>query len=134
MRTRVWLFGWASLALAAASACTGCGARSSQSTAVRDCHPTVFERVDVARGQTAFAPTGLAITFLGATHDNYGDVLLSLRFHSGGSEARVVGSKFVTHSVVTLGHAWRVVASADDKITAEVARCPTMTGMSVSRL
>jgi hypothetical protein len=106
------------------AACAGSGARSSQSPSAADCRPTAFERVDVARGQTAFAPTGLAITFLGAAHDNYGDVLLSLRFHSGGSEARVVGSKFVAHPVVTLGHAWRVVAATtDDKITIEVARC-----------
>ena len=107
--------------LVVSAACATSGARSS---AARDCRPTAFERVDVARGQTAFAPTGLAITFLGATHDNYGDVLLSLRFHSGGSEARVVGSKFVDHPVVTLGNAWRVVASSDAKITVEVARCP----------
>ena len=108
------------MCLAFVAACASSGARSQ----ARDCRPTAFERVDVARGQTAFAPTGLAITFLGATHDTYGDVLLSLRFHSGGSEARVVGSKFVAHPVVTLGHAWRVVVSADDKITIEVARCP----------
>ena len=119
VRASAWLIGCASLALAAG--CASSGARS-QSPA-RDCRPTAFERVDVARGQTAFAPTGLAITFLGATHDTYGDVLLSLRFHSGGSEARVVGSKFVTHPVVTLAHAWRVVASTDAKITIEVARC-----------
>jgi hypothetical protein len=101
-----------------------CASSGAQSPPARDCRPTAFERVDVARGQTAFAPTGLAITFLGASHDNYGDTLLSLRFHSGGSEARVVGSKFVTHPVVTLGHAWRVVtATTDDKITIEVARC-----------
>ena len=120
MQARAWLLGWASLALAAA--CAG-GARSPHGPSARDCHPTVFERVDVARGETAFAPTGLAITFLDATHDNYGDVLLSLRFHAGGSEARVVGSKFVNHPVVTLGHAWRVVASTDGKITVEVSRC-----------
>ncbi len=108
------------VSLAVSASCASSGARSS---AARDCRPTVFERVDVARGQTAFAPTGLAITFLDATHDNYGDVLLSLRFHSGGSEARVIGSKFVDHPVVTLGHAWRVVASTDAKITVEVARC-----------
>ena len=121
MRAPAWLVACASLAFAVT--CAGGGVRSSQSPAARECRPTVFERVAVARGQTTFAPTGLAITFLGATHDTYGDVLLSLRFHSGGSEARVVGSKFVAHPVVTLGHAWRVVASADDKITIEVARC-----------
>jgi hypothetical protein len=119
--SQAWIAACASLALAVA--CAANGARSSRSPPARDCRPTAFERVDVAHGQTAFAPTGLAITFLGATSDNYGDVLLSLRFHSGGSEARVVGSKFVTHPVVTLGHAWRVVASADNKITIEVARC-----------
>ena len=122
MQARAWVTVCASLTLAAA--CAGSGARSSQAPSAPDCHPTAFERVDVARGQTAFAPTGLAITFLGAAHDSYGDVLLSLRFHSGGSEARVVGSKFVAHPVVTLGHAWRVVAATtDDKITIEVARC-----------
>ena len=122
MQARAWVTVCASLMLSAA--CAGNGARSSQSPSAADCRATAFERVDVARGQTAFAPTGLAITFLGATHDNYGDVLLSLRFHSGGSEARVVGSKFVAHPVVTLGHAWRVVAAtSDDKITIEVARC-----------
>jgi hypothetical protein len=119
VQARAWVIVCASLVVSAA--CASSGARS-QSPA-RDCRPAVFERVDVARGQTAFAPTGLAITFLGASHDNYGDTLLSLRFHSGGSEARVVGSKFVTHPVVTLGHAWRVVASADANITIEVARC-----------
>jgi len=115
-----WSAAWASLTLV--TACAG-SARSPHGASAPECHPTVFERVDVSRNQTAFAPTGLAVTFLGATHDNYGDMLLSLRFHSGGSEARVIGSKFVTHPVVTLGHAWRVVASSDDKITIEVARC-----------
>jgi hypothetical protein len=119
----MWIVGGAA-SLVLSAACASSGARSSRSPAERDCRPTVFERVDVARDQTAFAPTGLAITFLDATHDNYGDVLLSLRFHSGGSEARVIGSKFVDHPVVTLGHAWRVVASSDAKSTVAVARCP----------
>jgi len=87
---------------------------------------TNVERLVLTAGQTRTTRSGLAVTFRGTSHDNFGDgqfaINLQLNFRRGDEQAaRMPSALAPSRFKPLLGHCWKLVESRRQQAVIDVA-------------